>query len=173
MKWTNVLAIIVWVASVLGLLKIVEITKLQLFDPQQKLLMHSMKSSFELNFTERLQVHSGQLTKTVVHFRTGKCICENLVESHSDELASNLSASGYKNLTVDLADLPDMTRYIPSTPAVAVFNESHQLLYLGPYSVGLGCFTDNSLINTITRYTLTRYLGAHINADVEGCYCPT
>lgn len=173
MKWTHILAIIMWIVSILLLLKLAELTKLVVFDPQQKLLMQSMENRFDAHFTESLKPYSGELSNTVIHFRAGKCICESLVESHSDQLTRRLVASGYKTLTINLEQNPAMASYIPSTPAVAVFNAAQQLLYLGPYAVGLGCFTDNSLIDTITQYLSVPYLGAHINTDVSGCYCAT
>jgi len=171
MKWAALIGLIVWISMVLVLLKIIEITKLQPFDPQQKLFTQSMSTDFETNFSSVLRTYSGELRNTAVHFRTGNCICESLAQNHSDELASNLSNSGYKNLTLKLDELTEINAYIPSTPAVAIFNEFQQLIYLGPYSIGLGCFTDNSLVATISRYLSATYLGAQINSAVEGCYC--
>lgn len=173
MKWTHLLAIGMWIVGVLLLLKVAEASKLVVFDPQQKLLMQSMTSDFDQKFAHSLKTYAGELSNTLVHFRAGSCICETLVESHSEQLTRRLSVSGYRALTINLEHNPAIAAYIPSTPAVAVFNEAQQLVYLGPYAVGLGCFTDDSLIATITQYLNIAYLGAHINADVSGCYCAT
>ena len=173
MKLAPLIGLIVWITMVLVLLKIIEVTKLQPFDPQQKLHTQSMTNNFETNFASVLKASTGEIANTAVHFRTGNCICESLAQNHSDELANNLSISGYKNLTLTLDELTEITAYIPSTPAVAIFNESQQLIYLGPYSIGLGCFTDNSLVASISRYLSATYLGAQINSAVEGCYCTT
>lgn len=173
MKWLSLLGLSAWIATVFVLLKVVEVTKLRSFDPNQRLYLQSISTDFEKKITELLHKNTGDLTKTAIHFRSGKCACEALVGSHSDELATNLAAANFHNVTVKLDDLPGIGAYIPSTPAVAIFNESQQLIYLGPYAIGLGCFTDDSLINTILRYTRANYWGAQINSDVEGCYCTT
>lgn len=173
MKYLATLGITVWVVSILLLLKVVDTTKLREFDPNQRLYLLSANGEFESGLTKLLQEVKGDISKTAIHFRNGDCFCETLVSTHSQELANTLTAANFHNITVNINDVAGITTYIPSTPALAIFNESQQLVYLGPYSTGLGCFTDNSLIDTIKQYLIAQYWGAQINTEAEGCYCAT
>lgn len=173
MKLSAWLALVSWLAVVFGLLKIAEAAKLSAFDPSQTLSIRSIEQSFEPGLASALLPLTSNLSNRVIHIRSGDCICESLAENHSLELANSLAKLGFLNESVNLDTLPELTEFIPSTPAVVVFNSQQQLLYLGPYAVGLGCFTNNSLSKQITNMSQVDYLGAQINADVQGCYCST
>lgn len=168
--WAGLLA---WFAFVLLLLKVAEAAKLRDFDPAQKLIQKSMQSNFDQNFTQTLQAKVKNLSNTVIHLRTEQCFCEVLAETHSSELSSELKHSGFNNITVNINQVNALTEFVPSTPAVAIFNKQKALIYLGPYSVGLGCITNNSLTQKISQLSQQTYRGALINADVKGCYCAT
>lgn len=164
-------ALVIWLVIVFVLLKITDAAKLSLFDPSQTLVMRSLGAEFEPQLTKILKAVSPNLANRVFHIRAHNCICESLAENHSQELSQNLENLGFQNQSIDLNSLPLLAEFVPSTPAVAVFNGNEQLLYLGPYSVGLGCLTDNSLSQQISNISQVDYLGSQINADVKGCYC--
>jgi hypothetical protein len=130
-----------------------------------------MQQDFEPQLVSVLSPLTTDLFSKVIHIRSGDCICDSLAENHSRELSTSLAKLGFTSESINLNALPALAKLIPSTPAVAIFNDHQQLLYLGPYSVGLGCFTNNSLSQNIINMSQVNYLGAQINADVEGCYC--
>jgi hypothetical protein len=160
-----------WLAAVFALLKIADAAKLSPFDPTQSLIMQSMELSFEPRLSAALKPVETDLANKVIHIRSGDCVCESLAEKHSSELSNNLAKLGFKSEAINLDALPELAKLVPSTPAVMVFNHEQKLLYLGPYSEGLGCFTNSSLSQKIIKLSQSRYFGAQINADVEGCYC--
>lgn len=163
--------LVIWLAVVFALLKVTNAAKLSLFDPEQTLVMKSLEAEFEPQLTKTLKTVSPNLANRVFHIRADDCICETLAENHSQELSQSLANLGFQNELIDLKLMPQLAEFVPATPAVAVFNDNEQLLYLGPYSVGLGCLTNNSLSQQISNLSQVDYLGSQINADVKGCYC--
>jgi len=149
-------------------------------------------------FTETAQVFSGdtlQLPKAIagrgnirlVHFWDPACPCNALNQQHLEELMEHFAPLG-----VDFYVLQKTTRQghpaasplalkrlerlpgseaIPASPALAIWDNSGQLAYFGPYSQGLVCNSANSFVEPILQALLDgRSVQASNNLAV-GCFC--
>ena len=161
-----------WLALILGLLQASASLRLSPFDPAQQLISRSMDVNFEAELSRALQSRLGPLNNTLVHVRSGRCFCETLAARHSSKISQDFGRRGYRNIELQLTEDDQLLAFFPSSPALVVFNQAQQLIYLGPYAEGLGCISnDNSLIEQIVRLSSAQYGGPMINAEPEGCYC--
>jgi len=149
-------------------------------------------------FTETTQVFSGdtlQLPKAIagrgnirlVHFWDPACPCNALNQQHLAELIERFSPSGVAfyvqqkpgsqgQLPAPLTALKPLDKLsgseaIPASPALAIWDDSGQLAYFGPYSQGLVCNSANSFVEPILQALLDgRSVQASNNLAV-GCFC--
>lgn len=112
----------------------------------------------------------------VYHVSQGDCFCETLSESHKKTLNEWAFDKQISYQTLALNSIPALSRFVPSTPAVIVLNQQNELVYLGPYSTGMGCLQDSGLVDErIKSYfqNTNRPLTATIQSEAKGCYCAT
>lgn len=69
-----------------------------------------------------------------------------------------------------LAGLPGAEQ-LPASPAVAIWDQSGQLAYFGPYSEGAVCNSSNSFIEPILNALLEGRSVAASNTLAVGCFC--
>ena len=151
------------------------------FDPKMQLSQAIMDLSFEQTFSQLLITVKPELTDNarVIHFTQGDCYCEWLAEPHQNKLDEWASKHEFDAIYIDLKDFPQLQAYIPSTPAIAAIDDNNQLIYLGPYSRGSGCFSQSGEVDIqLNNYLImkeTNKLGinALIDTDASGCYCNT
>ncbi len=145
--------------------------QLRPFDPQQTLAQAASQSDFDQQLTAVLR-QQGIENQTLVHLRTShSCYCETLTAPHQAELAHSLSA--YHQVSLNVDEIPALAHILGTVPALAVIDEVGQLRYLGPYALGYGCITGNTLISWIQKLiSAKQFLGATINSDAQGCFCP-
>lgn len=149
------------------------------FDPELRLSQAIMNVSFDaVLFQELMKTENTAMgMPQVFHIVQGNCFCEWLAEPHQKNLDKWSSTHQFVNHYVKLDDFPSLTQFIPSTPAVAAFDEHGKLIYLGPYSRGAGCFAksgevDQQLDIWLQRKTSGMPKGqAIIDTDASGCYC--
>jgi hypothetical protein len=167
----SVLAVCFWVAVCIAALFYLSKAQITEFDPKLQLALASMEKDFDARFTRILDVGD---SATVVHLTGNNCACETLTKRHADQLAKRLENDQYSAITVNINEHPKLAAYIPSTPAVAILGEGGELRYLGPYAAGLGCVTNVTFIDRLTKLAQQRnFQGAIINHEIEGCFCHT
>ena len=169
---TIILIVAVWALTILGLLGLASVNQIKPFDPSMLLAQAASDPQFDQAFTKAL-THAGVAPGTLVHMvSNGDCYCDQLTESHRQELSRELAGEGYQLKQLSLAEHPALKRYVDHYPALAVVDNAGQLRYLGPYAIGYGCFTGTNLVSQIKQAaTSADYYGASINSDVKGCFC--
>lgn len=200
-----IITVLLWFFAASALIYYMSTKLLVEFDPNMTLSSAITSLSFEqdlvasLTHTEYLastrndknvpdnMLGAADLTQhpaTIFHFTQGNCYCEYVASSHQSRLKQWSSEQGFININIDLNNYPALTNFIPSTPAVAVLGQHNQLMYLGPYSRGTGCFASSGEVddfladwiakqNTqMTQQRPAQYTqNAIIDTDATGCYC--
>ena len=66
---------------------------------------------------------------------------------------------------------PQFKQFLPSTPAIIIYNDSGDLLYLGPYSTGYLCMPGNGLVEELIPRMDENTGEQVIMSLTNGCYC--
>lgn len=161
-----------WAGSLLAGILFFGQRQLHPFDPNGVLLHQSTSADFDAALVSTLLNNHIQ-PNTVLHIGSAQhCYCDSVTAPHQLQLAQVLENEGYNVKTVTLDSAPSLAKVIHATPALIIVDNQSKLRYLGPYAVGYGCFTGNTLVEQIaTLATQTTYNGAVINADAQGCFC--
>jgi hypothetical protein len=154
------------------------------FDPQLRLSSAMMSLSMEEDVVSLLPVkihpRDNQFTDiigTIFHVSQGNCFCESLSKAHKSALNEWALARRVTYQNIELSNYPTLREFVPSTPAVIVLNSKRELVYLGPYSTGMGCFQNSGMVDErIKPYFESDgapELNATIQSEAKGCYCAT
>jgi hypothetical protein len=114
----------------------------------------------------------GRLNGQVVHFTQDNCQCNQVAQEHVDSVVKLAVQQGYDNAQVMLAKGAAITQYIPATPAIAVFDNVGELVYLGPYSAGYTCSVGDGIVESYLTGGVKKAPEAMVLTNTEGCYCP-
>ena len=144
--------------------------QLQTFDHDGRLVRQTAELDFDQKFSQLLQAQLGSLNNTVVHFKQGACACQSVGSIHINSVKQLASEFAHNNIELNINDVLGLEQIVPSTPAVAVFDENGSLNYLGPYSSGFYCTVGNGIVEPFINKTAE--LGATIVTQAAGCYCP-
>lgn len=170
-KWYWAVAMAIWASVVIILLYLTTIKTLTEFDPKQQLVTQAASSSFDQDFKARMQQYAPQLNNTVVHFSQSQCNCNKAAEEHINSVKLLAQEHLMSNIVIN-EDSKDMLALIPSTPAVAVFDQDGELRYLGPYSAGYSCTIGNGIVESfISNMGKSVAVGAAVISQTKGCYC--
>jgi len=151
------------------------------FDHDMRLSMQLMSLDFEKKFVKVLQQEKLSNTNTLFHITsTDTCFCQTLAKPHISTLNSMVKDLPFVIRTLDISENDALQAAVPSTPAVAIVNAHNQLVYLGPYSRGSGCFGRSGEVNAILEKSAAASLPgkdveqtqtAVIVTEARGCYC--
>jgi hypothetical protein len=143
---------------------------LVLFDPNDDLASLSQNMSFDQDVVSYFNQRSLPTQNQVYHLLDSSCRCNDISEQHRQDLNIGAFAdAGYQTQTLPYQEFTDL---IPSSPAVVIFNDKNELIYMGPYSAGLSCDSSNSFVERVFKHALvSEYLGATIVHEAKGCYC--
>lgn len=172
MRW-GFAFLLLWAGSLMAGLLYYAQNQIVPFDPDQHLLQASMSPDFDARFADTL-VQAGVAPGSVVHLQNGtRCYCNELTEPHQVSLGKKLADDEYHTITLDVSHNQAILSVLSTFPALAILDHKGELRYLGPYATGYGCFSGKTLEASIVSVTRTEpYLGAQINADNKGCFCP-
>ena len=142
--------------------------RLMPFDPQQKL---ASKNSIGLlaQLNEIDQLKNIDLNNTIIHFTSDNCSCTQFSNEHKQAINLKADLDGFDVINVNLPD--NIVTLIPSTPAILIIGQEKQLLYFGPYSIGLACTQSNGYVETVMQNYAKGYAASLIINDASGCYC--
>lgn len=143
-------------------------SRLTLFDPDMNLL-ESDSSSFIQQVKEIEELKNVNLSKTIIHFTSNNCACTQYSKEHKTSINKVANADGFTIININLP--PDLMTIIPSTPSILILNEVEELLYFGPYSLGLACTQSNGYVEIVLKNYAQGYNSDLIISDVKGCYC--
>ena len=167
--------IAIWAFGVSILIIAMSMNKVTYFDHSSLLYKESMSPEFESELKKELSVQSlvgnEDFSSLTVLFESETCFCEQLSQSHINQIEnkSKLEKINFKRLYIQSGQL---RQYVPSTPAIIIFDKSGKLSYLGPISTGAFCSTKNSIFDNLIRKDFENILpGGIINSEVQGCFC--
>ncbi|MGE6993831.1 DUF6436 domain-containing protein [Pseudomonas sp. NPDC047961] len=130
---------------------------------------------------------SGAGPVRVVHFWDPACPCNAGNQQHLAELLQRFGGRGVSFYALQkpgsqgrlpdqlaglqaLADVPGASS-LPASPAVGIWDASGRLIYIGPYSEGAVCSSDNSFIEPILEAVLAGRPVKATHSLAVGCFC--
>jgi hypothetical protein len=140
--------------------------RLTSFDSNEKLkgVDYQRLSTFLAPYSAQI---GNKAKHSILHFSTPSCDCQKYSHAHIQEI--NKLAAKYdfniKNINIDEHDV------IPSTPSIALLNESGEIVYFGPYGQGLACSQTAGYAQTILKNYLKGYSANIVIKEAKGCYC--
>ena len=161
----------IWFVSILAFLIYAAQQKLVEFDQEGKLWQQSQNISFDNDFKSAVSKQAGEVNSSVIHFFQGNCECNPVAKEHIDSVQLLAQQQGFKNISLNVSDNNTLDKYIPATPAVAIFAEDGSLSYLGPYSAGYSCTVGNGIVESYLEYHSQLAPGATVVTNTQGCYC--
>ena len=166
------IAVAIWALAILVFLGFASVSQIKSFDPENILGQAASQPEFDSLFAGEL-AQAGISPGTLVHIQSAnRCYCNQLTETHREELAVELQEEGFQLAQLSLNEHPAISQFVGHFPALAVVDNNGQLRYLGPYAMGYGCFTGKNLVAKITQLaTSAEYYGAQVNSEVKGCFC--
>jgi hypothetical protein len=180
-KSVVLLLVALWFGSATALVIGMNANITKAFDHDMRLSMQLMSLDFERQFVDLLQQGQSSNTNTLFHITSsGACFCETLAKPHISTLNNIVKDSTFEVRTLDINELDALKGAVPSTPAVAVVNARNELVYLGPYSRGSGCFGRSGEVNVILEkitagglqsFDTEQTQTAVIVTEARGCYC--
>jgi hypothetical protein len=187
-RWIFPLAAVIWFCIAFWAINWVGESKFKDFDPELRLssqmmslsmegeLVSLLPASFNQGELENIEDNPESENGTIFHVTQGSCFCETLSESHKNTLNNWALSERISYQNIDISGIPEIQRFVPSTPAVIVLNKNRELVYLGPYSTGMGCFQSSGMVDErIKPYfqNAAAPLRATIQSEAKGCYCAT
>jgi len=142
--------------------------RLVTFDPAGKLFGQRGKTVIQqLKVIPELQ--HVDLSNTIVHFTSDHCSCTQYSEDHKRDINQQAGLDGFNVINIHLP--AHLESIIPSTPSILIVNKDEDLLYFGPYSIGLACSASNGYVETVMQNYAKGYSASLIMNDATGCYC--
>ena len=161
--------ILAWALTILGLLFYANNDAQKEFDPDLTLTLASTDMDFDFRVKEAMSKEFGtDLAGKAFHFQTTPCYCERVAAAHVASVSDLLESEGYLNIQSDVPK--GLELYVPSTPAIIMFDDQGELFYIGPYSSGLLCTAGNGFIEGLIASDFDAP-GAYVINDAKGCYC--
>jgi len=109
------------------------------------------------------------LSNTIIHFTSDNCSCTQYSKEHKTEIDKKAKRAGFNIININLP--ADLLTIIPSTPSILIVNAMEELLYFGPYSVGLACSQSNGYVEVVLQNYAQGYNSDLLISEVTGCYC--
>ncbi|WP_434457468.1 thiol-disulfide isomerase [Stutzerimonas urumqiensis] len=123
----------------------------------------------------------------LVHFWDPACPCNVGNQQHLAELIERYAGRGVAFYSLrkaaegapDIAPLPGLqplarlegAHQLPASPAVAIWDTTGRLVYVGPYSEGAVCTSSNSFIEPILESLLQGRPVSATHSLASGCFC--
>ncbi len=142
--------------------------RLTSFDPNMKLAGRESSSLIE-KIREIEALKNVDLSNTIIHFTSNDCSCTKYSEDHKASINKKAQLDDFNVLNIRLP--ADLLTIIPSTPSILIVSAIENLLYFGPYSVGLSCSQSNGYVETVLQNYAQGFNSDLIIGDVKGCYC--
>ncbi|TWX57706.1 DUF6436 domain-containing protein [Colwellia hornerae] len=156
----------VWIAFTLSAFGYLIKDRLVDFDESNKLagIEYQQLSGYLLPYAKPVN-RLGQ--NTLLHFSTPSCECQQYSEKHIENLNKLAGANNFviKNVVINEHNI------IPSTPSVALIDESGDVVYFVPYGQGLACSQTAGYAQTMLNNYLKGYTANIVVKEAKGCYC--
>lgn len=142
------------------------------FDPEKTVETGYLTTNQYLSeFTQELQ--KGELfsliesTPKLIRITSTGCGCNLASNAHWQSLKNKFTSTSF--LEINYKKLPvSLARFVPSTPMAIYLDDHSNIKYAGPFSVGLSCSQNNSLVDI---YLINKYAPSIFPFGAKGCYC--
>ncbi|GAB2998222.1 DUF6436 domain-containing protein [Psychrosphaera aestuarii] len=142
--------------------------RLKPFDPNG--LLANAKSEDVVKKLVSVHPLSGLAQKRVIHFTDPNCGCNKVPSEHKKDLDKVFEDQGF---TIEIVEVSDsITSLIPATPSLVVLDKG-ELVYMGPYSAGYSCSSNNSFVEVAMNNYSQGFNPNLIVSNVSGCFCQT
>jgi len=138
------------------------------FDPKEKLTGKNSRLVIQ-QLKEMGELEGVNLSDTIIHFTSNNCSCTQYSEDHKNDINKQAGLDGFNVVNINLP--AHLESIIPSTPSILIVNKNEELLYFGPYSIGLACSASNGYVETVMQNYAKGYSASLIMHDATGCYC--
>lgn len=109
----------------------------------------------------------------IVHFLDPQCPCNRFAEPQVDFLEEKYDPKADSMRIYATRDKAGEFRWVPASPAVAVWDAKGQLAYLGPHNAGAFCGQGEDLVGRILHQLLVEERNPRwLNWQAVGCFCP-
>jgi len=142
--------------------------RLVTFDPEEKLTDKNSHLVIQ-QLKEMGELEGVNLSNTIIHFTSNNCSCTQYSEDHKRDINKQAGLDGFNVVNINLP--AHLESIIPSTPSILIVNKDEELLYFGPYSIGLACSASNGYVETVMQNYAKGYSASLIMHDATGCYC--
>ena len=141
------------------------------FDPQAALLDNATEQSFYIELDTFLTEQFGTVAGRAFHIADDGCFCQMVAGAHVADVKDLITSEAMENVSVSLSDQPRLKDFLPSVPAVIIYNTEAELIYVGPYSTGYLCTTGNGLVEDLIPKMTEAVSDPVVMSLARGCYC--
>lgn len=168
----KMLMIALWAVCSMALVLYFSVGKTKSFDEFGILASASSDSSFDKSVADHLKNSTDSLANKTVHFTQEDCFCNLIAEPHINSVKTLTNDLSGSNEHIVINSEENTYGFVPATPAVAVFDQHENLIYLGPYSTGLFCAPSEGIVERfIQNRNEAKQAAATVLMEAEGCYC--
>ena len=165
------LIVFIWFVVLFMALMYLTTERLVDFDPETQLLDSSMEDAFYNDIGAFLKTNYGSIKGRAFHISDDNCFCQMVAGAHIADVKKIVENHTMENVLIALEDRPEMAKYVPSVPAIIIYNDQEELLYVGPYSTGYLCTTGNGLVEDLIPKMDQSVENPVVMSLARGCYC--
>ncbi|TYK65116.1 DUF6436 domain-containing protein [Colwellia echini] len=166
--------IFIWLSFTVVAFAYFSTEKLVRFDEDKKLVNvdYEAFSSYLSAYSEAKDTNEALPTSnnkyhTVLHFSTPNCDCQKYSDKHIKDINKLAVEHSFivKNIVLHKDTL------IPSTPSIALLDDSGVVIYFGPYGQGIACSQTSGYAQTMLNNYIKGYSANIVIKEAKGCYC--
>ena len=163
---THAAIVLIWISFTVAAFSYAISEKLVEFDLNNKLTGIEYQQLATV-LSPYLNSNFSQAGNTVLHFSKPGCNCQQVSEQHIQEINTIASNNSFNIVNVELNNHP----VIPSTPSIAIVDNSGSVIYYGPYGQGLACSQTSGYAQTILNNFIKGFSANLVIKKAKGCYC--
>lgn len=110
---------------------------------------------------------NGSIENTIIHFSKPNCDCQQYSTAHIQDI-NKLAIDN--NFTIKKVVI-NKHNIIPSTPSVAIIDNTGDVIYFGPYGQGIACSQTSGYAQTMLNNYVQGYSANVVIKQAKGCYC--
>ena len=165
------LIVFIWFVVLFMALMYMTTERLVDFDPETRLLDNSTEATFYADIRSFLKSNYGSIKGRAFHISDDDCFCQMVAGAHIADVKKIVENETMENVLISLEDAPEISNFVPSVPAIIIYNDQEELIYVGPYSTGYLCTTGNGLVEDLIPKMNQSVENPVVMSLARGCYC--